>query len=151
MKPILVLGIGNQLMMDDGVGIEVVRRLSREHTGVRYAVGETDFDYCLSLALEARFLVVVDAAQTGKEPGEVTVFPLHTITGSRPGLSLHQTHFLDMLTRTEPPVPGILIGIEPYQIDFHWGLSDRLQAQLESIVSRVQAAIGQVTTSYHQR
>lgn len=44
MKEIVVLGIGNRLMMDDGIGVRLVEELDqREHVPyIRYVPGETD-------------------------------------------------------------------------------------------------------------
>lgn len=145
MKPLLVLGLGNRLMMDDGIGVVVVEALSRQHPPdgtISYAIGETDFDYCLDLATRAKDLVIVDAAITGKRPGDISTFPLLEMACQRPGLSLHHVHFLDVLLQLDAPRSGTLIGIEPHQIDFHLGLSRTLDDQLDAIVDKVKAAIG---------
>lgn len=48
-RTFIVLGIRNQLMMDDGVGIYLVEELAdkNEDAQVHYLVGESDVDYCL--------------------------------------------------------------------------------------------------------
>lgn len=44
MKELLVLGIGNILMMDDGIGVYIVEELKNRNTNpcIRYVIGETD-------------------------------------------------------------------------------------------------------------
>lgn len=146
MRRVLVLGLGNRLMMDDGVGVAVVEALSREQTvdeGVRYAIGETDFEYCLDLVAPAESLLIVDAAVTGKGPGEVSLLPLHDLVVCRPGLSLHQLHFVDLLLQRARPENGALIGIEPQQIEFHLGLSSLLRDQFDAVVNSVRSTIEQ--------
>lgn len=146
MKPMLVLGLGNRLMMDDGVGVAVVEALAGQEPepGVRYEVGETDFDHCLALAAETDCLIVVDAAVTGRRPGEVSVLPLRELAACRPGLSGHELHFLDLLLRLRSVERGALIGIEPFQIELHFGLSPALGEQMGEIISAVRTAIAQV-------
>lgn len=149
MKPTLVLGLGNRLMMDDGVGVVVVEHLAEEALaeGVRYEVGETDFDYCLELVQGCDSLIVVDAAVTGRRPGDVFVLPLRELACCRPAISVHEQHFLDLLLRQKAVASGILIGIEPFQIEFHVGLSSELQRRLGQIISRVRCEIVQRTPS----
>lgn len=144
MKELLVLGIGNRLMMDDGVGVLVVEALAaRRPVEAIYAVGETDVDYCLDLALLAPYLILVDAAATGRAPGTVTTFPLGEVTAMGAGLSLHHVHLLDLLHQHQPRKRGALIGIEPYRVDFHWGLSGELAERWDQILTGVEAAIAQ--------
>ncbi|HLO04835.1 MAG TPA: hydrogenase maturation protease [Symbiobacteriaceae bacterium] len=135
------MGLGNRLMMDDGIGVAVVELLAKAADGVRYEVAETDFAYALEVAAEADSVLIVDAALTGGEPGTVTLLPLADMAISRPGLSLHQLHFVDLLLQLALPQEGALIGITPAQVEFHLGLSDLLQAQLDPIVRRVRSII----------
>lgn len=137
----LVLGLGNRLMMDDGIGVEVVERLASQPDGIRYAVAETDFAYALELAAEAASVLIVDAAMTGGAPGTVSLLPLADLAVARPGLSMHQLHFVDLLLQLGLPKRGALIGIEPAQIEFHLGLSDELRPRLDEIVSHVRGII----------
>ncbi|HWI62502.1 MAG TPA: hydrogenase maturation protease [Symbiobacteriaceae bacterium] len=143
MKSTLVLGLGNRLMMDDGIGVAVVELLAGQEPveGVRYEVGETDFDHSLDLAAGCDRLIVVDAAVTGRQPGEVFVLPLRELVHVRSGLSVHELHFVDLLMRLKSVERGALIGIEPFRIDFHFGLSPELQAGLGTVVSSVRAEI----------
>lgn len=147
MKRVLVLGLGNRLMMDDGIGVAVVEALAAQEPAdgqIRYEVGETDFDYCLELAAETELLIVVDAAETGRRPGDVAVFPLRELASRSKGLSLHHLHFLDLLLQLKSVKRGALIGIEPVHIAVHYGLSPELAEQVPAITRHVRAAIDQV-------
>ena len=55
MKEVLVLGIGNRLMMDDGIGVLVVEELKKRNTNpyIRYIIGETDTYFCMNQMEEA--------------------------------------------------------------------------------------------------
>lgn len=148
MKDTVILGIGNRLMMDDGIGVYVVERLRDEdRNGTRnedcieklsYIVGETDIDYCLDAVGEARFIIVIDAVCAGNSPGDVTVFPLEK-AASQPyrGLSAHNLHLFDLLNHCNEGWEGFLIGIEPFETNLHIGLSDVLASRFDEITDKV--------------
>lgn len=78
-NPIVTLGIGNRLMMDDGIGVLLVERLQKQkwQVDIKFAVGETDIDYCMDICLEAAkekaLIVVIDAVILGRTPGELSI------------------------------------------------------------------------------
>lgn len=75
----LVLGLGNPLLTDDGVGLHVAEKLRASLAG-RPGV-EVDLDYCGGLRLMERLVgcrraIIIDAARRGAPVGSVTVLPL---------------------------------------------------------------------------
>ena len=124
----LILGIGNNLLSDEGVGIHVVNALESGHPelpGVTCLDGGTlSFTLADSVASNNR-LIVVDAARTGSVPGTVSCFEGEEmdryLTGNRQ--SVHEvglSDLLDIARLTESyPEKWALIGIEPQNID--WG------------------------------
>lgn len=140
MSAVTVLGLGNRLLMDDGVGVAVVETLARRQARsgpVRYEVVETDFAYGLVLAEEADRLILVDAVTAGAEPGTVSVWRLCELGSAGPGLSLHQAHLVDLLLRSGQATSAVLVGIEPFRIGFHWGLSAEMEERFERTVEDV--------------
>lgn len=151
MKPILVLGIGSRLMMDDGIGVNVVETLAKqtpEDEFVSYEIGETDFEYSLDLMLRAEYLIIIDAAITGKKPGEVSIFLLSELQSVNQGISQHNLHFLDLVNQLDQRKKGVMIGIEPFHIDFHWGLSCELSEIFGTIVGKVEDTIERIKREY---
>src|SRR3974390_950465 len=74
--PILVLGLGNTLLSDDGLGpvlVERVRNLHRDTTTVECLDGGTQGLALLGRLAGRRALVILDAFALGKIPGTVTV------------------------------------------------------------------------------
>ena len=57
------MGIGNRLMMDDGIGIYLVEELAKldEQSNIDYLVGESDVDYCLNQIEELTPVIILDA------------------------------------------------------------------------------------------
>jgi hydrogenase maturation protease len=95
---VLVLGVGNLLMGDEGVGVHVLRCLEREITldGVRLLDGGTGG---INLLLEfdgVRDVVLIDATRDGKAAGTITFFQPRD-TGELPrGLGAHDFGLKDL-------------------------------------------------------
>jgi hydrogenase maturation protease len=124
----LVLGIGNNLLTDEGVGIHVVRYLEAHHPdepGLTYLDGGTlSFTLAEPIA-EHDALIVVDAARFNEPPGTVRCLEGDKmdryLTGNRQ--SVHEvglTDLLDIARLSDTyPTRRALIGIEPHSLD--WG------------------------------
>jgi hydrogenase maturation protease len=144
MKEVVVLGIGNRLMMDDGIGIQVVETLMKRNTNssLRYVVGETDINYCLQQIIDASYIIIVDAAYLGNKPGTVSVAPMQQVLGDlRESISAHGYNFLNGIKLIGKKIEGILIGIEPYELDYSISLSPVLQKQFSEIVDVIENII----------
>lgn len=124
----LVLGIGNTLLSDEGIGIHVIDYLQQQYPapkGVTYLDGGT-LSFTLAADIEdADNLIVVDAARLGDQPGAVSC-----MTGARMDhflgtakRSVHEVGLLDLLdiARLTETLPAnrALVGIQPDIID--WG------------------------------
>lgn len=144
MKTIVALGIGNRLMRDDGIGVCVVEHLVKQdfEGNFYFVVGETDVDYCLDAAAEYEYVVIIDAVITGKDPGHITVLPLKKVLGSFTGeISLHNRRFIACVSDMNKINNGILIGIEPSEIECFLGLSPDLNNKLPDILDIVKKTL----------
>ena len=124
----LVLGIGNILFCDEGVGIHVLQYLQRRHPflpGVRYLDGGT-LSFTLSEEIsESKNLIVIDAAQLNEAPGTIRCFEgprMDCFLGAN-GRSVHEVGLTDLLdiARLEGCLAEnrALLGIQPHKLD--WG------------------------------
>ncbi|WP_216828480.1 hydrogenase maturation protease [Alkalihalobacterium elongatum] len=144
MEAIIVLGIGNQLMMDDGIGIYLVEELAKQNSqpSLQYIIGESDIDYCLQCIESVSSVILVDAVCLGKDPGDVTIFPLEELHEQQPiNISPHNMHLFHVLFHKKEEIKGFLIGIEPYEISFNFGLSSTLLENWNLIYEEVKASI----------
>lgn len=119
-RPVAVLGIGHDLMRDDGIGVRVVRELARSFVlppRVRLYEGSSGGFRFLAELDGVRDLVVVDAAKGGGPPGS-----LYRIRPGRPGIgggdfrSSHEAgvpEILSLARSLKAEVRATLIGIEP--------------------------------------
>ncbi len=147
MGKIIVLGIGNQLMMDDGVGVCLVREMARlnKKPNIRYVIGESDIDYSLEQIEGARFVIILDAIFSGKEPGEISVIPFSSLP-KQPILPIspHNLHLFEVLYQQKEMREGVVIGVEPCEIRFHHGLSNVLKRKWHRILRDVSKTIAKL-------
>jgi hydrogenase maturation protease len=122
----LILGIGNTLLTDEGVGVHVVRHLAANHgdePGLTYLDGGTlSFTLAGDIA-DHDFLIVVDAARLDGPPGTVRCFEdaqMDRYLG-RAQMSVHEVGLSDLMdmARLSDTLPRrrALVGIQPAILD----------------------------------
>ena len=136
---IKVIAIGNVLMKDDGVGIEVGKEIEEKlfKKGIKVIYGETDVQYSISSVQKDDYIFILDAAYYGKEPGEITCLPLNAVIPKKKGYSQHNYSFLDLLKLYYPSIKGEIYAIEVKEVEFGFGLSSVLQEKLEGISKEI--------------
>lgn len=147
MKSIVVVGIGNKLMMDDGIGVYIVDKLNSEkkESNVQYILGETDVWYCLEVLNKADFSIIIDAAFLELPPGSIVRFPLSDVLDSLPiPLTAHEFDLFHEMKRDDFKGKGVLIGIQPYRIGFSLGLSEPLAEDFDQIFTQVSNIIEKI-------
>jgi hydrogenase maturation protease len=154
---ILVAGIGNILLGDDGFGVEVVRRL-RER-GALPGASVIDFgirgqDLALALVDGWRAVIMVDAARRGGPPG--TLYLLEpSIDGADATPAMLATHGMDPVqvlsaARREHDAPVVrILACEPEVVpgddeDLVMGLSGPVQAAIEPACAMLERLVGQL-------
>jgi hydrogenase maturation protease len=150
MKPILILGLGNPLQGDDGVGCRVAQELEQYTLpdDVEVMDGGTPGVGLLNLFEGRRRVIIVDAAEMGKLPGEVVRFRPEevTLTGSAQRFSLHRSGVADALALARElglALPDMTVfGVQPERVDWGEGLSPRVQAAVQQVIESI---VGQVT------
>jgi len=136
-----VLGIGNVLLRDEGIGCHVVHALEGiPLPEVKIIDGGTCPDV-LQLLEDADKLVIVDAVKGGGSPGQIYRFHLEDITlEQKPFLSLHDVSLVDNLMLMQlwhKTGEAVIIGVEPR--DINWGLE--LSPELEEKIPQVMDVI----------
>ncbi len=142
-----IVGIGNSLMKDDGVGVHVVRALASaslpQH--VEAIDGGTDPDVVFDLERFDR-VIVVDAVRGGEAPGTVYRFGDEVELEAASGRSSHDVGLLETLRALRPSgeVPEIVVlGVEPQEIDWGLDLSPVVRASVSRVVEIVQREVSQ--------
>ncbi len=138
-KPrILVVGLGNLLLRDDGVGVHVVRELKGRvpRSVLAVEVGTAVMD-ALHLLEDADKVLAVDAMEAGGMPG--TIYALHSSdVEDRPTqASLHELNLISALhfLRRRPEI--LILGVEPEVIEFGLELSPSVKTAVPRVVEEV--------------
>ena len=141
---ITLLGLGSLLMQDEGVGVHAVRYLQEhyETTGLEIIDGGTGGMDLLPFIENRDRLLVVDAANFGKEPGYIGILRNEEI----PALfgvkaSLHHLGLADVLAAAQlmdmAPKEICLIGIQPQTIALGLELTELIQKKLPDLVALI--------------
>lgn len=137
----VVIGLGNTLRGDDGVGVIVARHLAQKDlpAGIEVIEGAmAGLDLLWSLQENQR-LILVDAARMGAEPGEVRVLSGQEL-GAVSGVRFSSTHGFgvsEVLTLARSlgiEAEVTVVGIEPYDTNLREGLSESVARRLPEYV-----------------
>jgi hydrogenase maturation protease len=141
MKPVAIIGIGNYLMGDEGVGIHAAERLRLEKwpDDVELIDGGTSGVALLHMIDKRKTVVFIDCADFGAAPGEIGVFdPEELAMDQNTELGLHETGLLEALTLAKQTLDDYpenirIIGIQPKTIDIKIGLSKEVQKAVDNL------------------
>ncbi|MDD5440370.1 MAG: hydrogenase maturation protease [Candidatus Omnitrophica bacterium] len=154
-KPKAVIGIGNTLRRDDGVGILVLDRLVKRYAKVVangrsplpdfFDFGTASFDLVHKLERYTRVLII-DAVDCGNVPGEVRIFSLEeAVCEVKEGMT--STHELDLkglfelVRRFDIKTEIVVAGIQVEDVSFGEGLSAAVEGRLPEIVKTIEQYI----------
>lgn len=146
MKRILIIGIGNRTMKDDGIGVAIVEFLKTKikYQNVQIIVGETDIGYCLNRIHPDDFLFIIDSMYGNGQPGGIRIFPLKRENLNNKSYLQHEMSLLNSLSLYFRGIQGYIIGIEVAEIGFGFELSEELKFKLESICNRVNRIVEKI-------
>ena len=146
-KRITVLGIGNLLLRDEGVGIHVIEALRKETLpdNVELVDGAAAGFDLLPVIQACDKLIVVDAIKAEEEPGAIYQFNPGEIDVRRDAnVSLHDVDFFQVLeyAKRYKRLPEIeMIAVTPEKMEWGMELSDCLAKKLPRLVELVKAEI----------
>lgn len=141
---VIILGVGNILLSDEGVGVHVARELLSMDLPPNVLVvdGATDGFGLLDVLMEADRLIIIDAVRGGAPPGSIYRLSLdeieHCVSSSK--TSMHQIGIVEVLSVLKilghSPRTSI-IGIEPKSLDLGMELSEVVKEKVPRIVELV--------------
>lgn len=144
---VLVLGIGNVLMGDEGVGVHVVQQLSqiRLPAGVECLDGGTGSFLLLEPMQQAKRVILIDATIDGKPAGTITRLTPKFSTDYPRTLTAHDIGLKDLLdaayfTRQALQVTLFAVSIDPFQ-ELTTEISSIIKQRIPEIVKAVQEEI----------
>jgi hydrogenase maturation protease len=152
-KTVLVLGLGNPLRGDDGIGPRVIealnhRRLPEGMTALDAGTGGLDL---LQILEGWERAIIIDAADVGREPGQFARFTPDEarFVKTDDASSFHNAGLAEVLTLAEAvgqSLPELVIfGVQPAKIGWGEGLSEAVEAVLPNLVNAVLEEINKLT------
>ena len=143
--PVLVLGMGNILLEDEGLGIHALNMLQRQYElppEVECLDGGTSGMALLDLISRRRHLLVLDAVQTGDPPGTLVKMDDQDVPvyfGLR--VTPHQLGLSDVLAslklNEEQPDQVTVLGLVPVSLEMSLELSADINARLDHLIEAV--------------
>ena len=160
-KDILIVGVGNILLSDEGVGVAVIRELAKENLppGTKLVDAGCAFSDVLCGLDDVQKVIVIDAVRGGGAPGTIYKFDAKLLEKKQPfhfcATSLHQIGLRESLAIAKlsgariPPIT--IIGVEPQNIEPGTELSDTVKKKIPEIVSLVKSELGKRRSAQQMR
>ena len=150
--PVLVLGMGNILLEDEGLGIRALELLEQRYeipSQVELLDGGTTGMGLLDDISGRQHLLVLDAVQTGESPGTLVKLAGDEVPvyfGMR--ISPHQLGLSDVLATLElsgeQPAGVTVLGLVPLSLEMCLQLSDLVNGRLDSLVEAAVNELGRL-------
>jgi hydrogenase maturation protease len=145
---IVVIGVGNLLLKDEGIGIHAVKALQEIDLppDIKLIDGGTSPDL-IAYTRAGDKMIIIDAARAGGQAGTIYRFKPEDLAAEKGSLaSAHELGVIQnlklmSLTGNEPG-EIVIIGIEPKEIGWGMELSTELQQKLPEIVKAVLKEMG---------
>jgi hydrogenase maturation protease len=147
-KRILVLGVGNLLLSDEGVGVHVAQRMMTMNMPpeVQVVEGGTDGFGLVNVITEADRMILIDAVRGGGQPGSIYRFEIEDCP-PYPDIfktSVHQISILEVinlssLIGTTPRTT--IIGIEPACMEMGMELSPAVEAKVPRVIQMIKEEV----------
>lgn len=140
---IAVIGLGNILLMDEGVGVTMANKLGQRlkcQPDVEFLDGGTMGLELMPYIEDKEKVLIIDAVDFGKDPGYIGVLRNEEIPSAlQSKLSVHNIGLSDImfvlkLADRQPP-DMVLLGIQPKKIELGLELTDEISAKLPELAS----------------
>jgi hydrogenase maturation protease len=149
---IVVLGVGNILLSDEGIGVHAVNRLVELYDlpeEVEVIDGGTSGMDCLDQVSEADHLIIADCMRSKKEPGTITRLTGDQIPAFfKTRISPHQVGLSDMLGALNfhglMPRNIVLFGVEPLSFDLSMEPTPTVGARLPELVELLAGELAEI-------
>lgn len=154
-KPILVLGVGNNLQTDDGVGVHAVTELMKMEWPQEVELvdgGIAGLDL-IAIVDGREYVIVLDAVDAGHAPGTIFKFTPEDISDTVKHYdSLHQIGLLETIQMAKltgsAPRHTLILGVQPEIVDWGLELTTTIQDCLPRLISLAKEEINNAMENY---
>ena len=146
----LIIGLGNILLTDEGIGIHVLKELKKRNNIANTEfvdLGTSSLDLEYFIREDTEKMAVIDCIKaSGSEPGTIYKISIDDLKKRRNAdYSLHQLEFIDsinLITLLSKVPKTIILGIAPFDIEsLSLNLSEPLRSQFETITKKIEEEI----------
>ena len=143
MDKILIVGIGNLLCRDEGIGVHVIQEMKNmklpDHIDL-LDMGTSTMDL-VSYLEGVKKLIVIDAMKAGGTPGTIYKCRPEDLFPEEEGpISLHEIGLLETLNMAQKmgmKIDTVIIGVEPKVLDWGMELSEEVKSKIPNIIEAV--------------
>ena len=143
-EKIVILGVGNILLSDEGIGVHVANELMKMEfpSNVSVIEGGTDGFRLLNIITETDRLIVIDAVKGDAIPGSIYRFDVNDVSSCPSGFktSVHQIGILEVIDLSgligKTPRTTV-IGVEPKSLEMGMELSPEIKEKVPRIIELV--------------
>ena len=148
-KRIIILGVGNELLSDEGIGVHLVKTLQKENffpPEVEIVEGGTDGFGLINIITDTDRLIVIDSIKGGNEPGTLYKFDIEDAPNT-PDLfkaSVHQIGILEVINLSSligKTPKTTIIGVEPKSISTGMELSTEVKAKIPRVIELIKEEV----------
>jgi hydrogenase maturation protease len=144
-REVLMVGLGNTLLADDGVGVHAARRLALDPqmpAGLQALDGGTLGFRLMDAIMRSDAVIFIDAAELSALPGTVRLLEQDSLSsyirrGGR--MSAHEAGLVDLLTLARldgwDPAHLAVVAIQPHRVDWDEQLTDGVALAMPAICS----------------
>lgn len=148
-EKITILGIGNALYTDEGLGVTVLPRLQESLKGIRnieFVDGTTEGMQLLGPVEATQKLIIIDAINAGKEPGTLVTLDKEEIPSFNGiKMSVHQIGFQEVVSaaqlRDRLPEKMVMFGVQPASLELGTEISETAKAAVPDLIEKVRQQI----------
>ena len=147
---VLILGIGNILLKDDGVGVHIIKQLHHDNVfisdeNIELVDGGTAGFDLLPVIQNRDYIILIDAIELQQPPGSIFHFPLTELQSKLPVDSAHDVNITELFRQLElygeTPVVE-LIGIVPEDVTtFAMELSESVAVAIPKVVEMINGLV----------
>lgn len=144
--PIIVLGLGNPLMADEGIGTKLIEKLDSacgDYARADFIDAGTGGMTVLTYIAGREKAIIIDCALMGTEPGTIKRFTADEVVSVKKlsHLSQHDSDIINVIELSkqlgECPDEVVFFGIEPQTIDQTMKLTELIESKLDDYVAMI--------------
>lgn len=149
-KKILVLGLGNPLMADEGIGCRIIERFltqASKYPNIDFIDAGTGGMAILYLIADRQKVIFIDCAYMGTKPGTIKRFKQNDVQSIKKltHLSLHEIDILKVIDLAKQlghyPDEVVIFGIEPEIIEQGQSLSETISQRIDEYITVISAEL----------